>query len=212
MGDSPFRFCEEHFLVRPLGRRANDLPTLLRLLRGAPDEAIFCHVHFSRLRPKVHRNGLLNNFASWVLQVLGERLLAEKLAMVDGATSSSLSEVRNILVDLVQTHGGQMEHGPRALPGHEFYLCGVEGHVVRTPVQAFAADELPHCVRETSDSALVHHLVAFPLRKQKCNDLSQWLDAHGQPAAAAAVREVPVWTMPIRTVRERVLDALEALV
>lgn len=205
----PFVFREQHFLFRPLGQRAQDLPGLLRLIEQAPDGAIFCHVHLSRLRPEVQRSGLLNNFASWVLHVLHERILAERLAMVDGATSASIAEIRDTLVRLVSAHGGQMEHGPHALPGREFHLLTVEGDVVQTGATAGSVAELVGGIRDASRESLIYHVYTGPLRGQEHDDFSVWLDAIGRGDLAAQVRAVPVWTLPVEALGERLTQTLE---
>jgi len=205
-----FRFTEQHFLIRHLGRRAWDLPSLAQLIEDAPDEAIFCHVHLARLRPTYQRSGLLNNFASWALTTLHEVKLAERLSVVDGASSPSIAEVRTRMVELVREHMGSVQHGPSCLRGHEFYLCAVEGDLVDTGVRANTVDELRAGIATVGRAALICHLHGATLRHPDgIDDFSRWLSAHGEATLAGRCHAVPRWTLTVDEVRDRLCAVLE---
>lgn len=207
----PFYFNTSEHLLRISREKANNLPELLEALRRCPAASVFQHTFRTLQEHHFIRQGFSNDFAQWAISACNEPALAERLAGVDVREFTSLEDLRQALVSILEDYVGQ-KPGARAQAAHEpFYFCIADIVVLPT---SFAPDTLRGFVdglRQVSLHSIHHHFIEARLRlKLMSNDFSQWLLEEMQlPDAARAVNRIDIYTATMENVRQQIIHIVE---
>lgn len=210
----PFVFhgCVQVFEL--LGVEAHDARELLEGLRQATDDSIFCHTYGFLLRQPIGSAPYPNDFAVWVGTTLGDRGLAERLAIVDPFVAGSVGEVRAELVAAVEDHVRHPPRIPLRPAGQPFAFLRLFNEPVPTNLRATTLAELRDGLAEVDASVLFFHVVESRFRLGRARgDLSEWIaSALGQPELAERLDRIDPYVGTLERVRERYLTVLgEAL-
>ena len=92
-----------HFYVKfdqtlLLGQRAKNVPELLEGIRRVPESCIYYHTHRFLQQHHYLSPEPPNDFAYWVTEVLGDKVLGEQLSSVDTIQFESISALRDRFV------------------------------------------------------------------------------------------------------------------
>src|SRR6266850_4444853 len=98
----PFYFNTSAHLLRITRYKANNIAELLEALRQCPEDSIFQHSFRTLQEHHFIREGFSNDFAHWALSACNEPSLAEGLASVDVREFTSVAELRERFVEIVQ--------------------------------------------------------------------------------------------------------------
>jgi hypothetical protein len=208
---SPFRFLGCIHLLEGLGRRAYDERELLDLLEQAPHGALVYHTYGHFLRHHSGGRPYGNDFAAWTILHARDRLLGERLAVVDPADFGDLELFREELVSIIDDHLSRRAGVPRVDYGEPFHL--IQAHVVTVPTghEARTLAELRQGLAEVESSAVYYHALEARVRLGH-GDFEEWLaTALGREDLAAAVRRVDVAFSALERVRARLLGVLDAV-
>ncbi len=207
----PFYFNTSAHLLRITTQKANTLAELLAALKVCPDDSIFQHTFRTLQEHHFIREGYSNDFAHWALADCNQPGLAEQLASVDVREFTSLGELRERLVGIVEKHL-QIHplHGSR-MAEEPFYFCVSDIVVMPT---SFVAETLPDFakgLREVSVHSVHHHFIEARLRlKLMSNDFSQWLQEDaGLTDTARALNRIDIYTATLEEVRRQIVRAVE---
>jgi hypothetical protein len=207
----PFYFNTSAHLMRITTYKATTLAELLDALRACPDDSIFQHTFRTLQEHHFLREGFSNDFAHWALTSCNEPGLAEQLASVDVREFTSLAELRERFVEIVEKH---LElnpgDGPKAAE-ETFYFCASDIVVLPTNFVAGTMQEFAQGLREVSVHSIHHHFIEARLRlKLMSNDFSQWLHEDvGLTDAARALNRIDIYTATLEDVRNQMVRILE---
>ncbi|MGH9670511.1 MAG: DUF5752 family protein [Terriglobales bacterium] len=208
---TPFYFNSESHLTRIGRERATNLAELLEGLKSCPDASVFHHT-FQTLREHHYiRGGFSNDFAQWVFAACNEIGLAERLAAVDVRDFTSMQEIRDRIVGLVDSY---LKANPAsgARPAFEpFYFCASETVVTPTPFVANTLAEFAEALRRVSLHSIHHHFITARLRPPLTrNDFSVWLEEELDLASLAArLNRIDIYTSTLNDVRRKILQVVE---
>src|ERR1039457_5935723 len=99
-----FYFNTSAHLLRITTLKANTLAELLDCLRACPEDSIFQHTFRTLQEHHFIREGFSNDFAHWALAACNQPGLAEQLASVDVREFTSLGELRDRFIRIVEKH------------------------------------------------------------------------------------------------------------
>src|SRR5207237_4089275 len=117
---SQFMACWE--LREMLGRRAADVQELLDGLEEVPLDSIYFHTHSYFLRHPYIAGPYPNDFANWTAIQLRDRVLGERLAVIDPFEVSDVEALRNELVTILDDHLSHVGSVPRVVYGELFFF------------------------------------------------------------------------------------------
>lgn len=210
----PFVFHTSLVLQESLGLRAEKLSTLVKLLREVPAASIYHHTHYFMVQHHYLAPEPPNDFAYWVSEVLGERLLGELLAGVDTTAYTSLEELRQALVAAVERY---LEERPAAQlrfasPGQEFFFVKAVHFVLPTLHTASTLAEFADALTRVSIRSLYFHMFESRLRVgHRTNDFSVWLEEQlGEGELAAAIARLDPYGQNLEGLRTRLLILVRA--
>jgi Family of unknown function (DUF5752) len=207
----PFYFNTSAHLLRITTQKANTLSEFLDALRVCPDDSIFQHTFHTLQEHHFIREGFSNDFAHWALAACNEPGLAEQLASVDVREFTSLGELRERFIQIVEQHLQlNPADGPR-MAEETFYFCASDIVVMPTNFVAGTVQDFANGLREVSVHSIHHHFIEARLRiKLMSNDFSQWLlEDVGLTDTARALNRIDIYTATLEDVRRKIVRAVE---
>ena len=172
-----FDFRSESFLIKFTGTKAEDLRSLCEGIGRVSGSSIFHHVFYSLLNEHFTVSENLNDFARWVINVLGDDALGEKLACIDPLAFDSVREVREKLIGYIKSYIGEASHLSRVPRGREFHFTEARSIVYSSGISARNLEELHDAFGRISIQSLFYHFVESRLRLgHQRNDISVWIE------------------------------------
>src|SRR5260370_23398266 len=155
----PFYFNTSAHLLRITTQKANTLAELLDALRVCPDDSIFQHTFRTLQELHFIREGFSNDFAHWALTACNEPGLAEQLASVDVREFTSLSELRQRFVQILEKHFQLNPADGQRMAEETFYFCAAAIVVMPTKFVAETLQDFAKGLREASAHSITHHFI-----------------------------------------------------
>lgn len=203
----PFEFVTTLPLVALTGRSAATVTDLRDRLREATDAMIrYQTYHYYRERPSPR---FASRVAYWVSEVLGERVLGERLGTVDLRTTGGAVELRRRLVTLIEAY---LDEGPdprEAPSGLELPFCEGRSHLAPSGRIAHTLAEVQAGIEALGVDAVVTHLIdaRWPTPAPD-RDLIHWLDECGHTMVAERLRSLHPFVYTPDEFHDRVVGIL----
>lgn len=209
---APFYFNSGAHLLRIGRERATNLQELLDAVRTCADASIFQHTFQTLEEHHFIQKGFSNDFSHWAFAACNEVELAERLASIDIREFTSISALRERIVQTIESY---LQKNPRAAtrPAMEpFFLMAADLIVVPTPYVAHNLEEFTDGLRKVSIHGIYYHFIDARLRlKLDTNDFSNWLEHEmGMKQAADRLNQIDIYTTSLENVRRGILRIIEA--
>lgn len=168
--------------------RMSGLPPALNL-RELRDRITICsenvlNHHFceTTLRPTFDDPEYRNDFAVWAKQSLGDRILAERLGIIDPYETDSIGDLRQLLLDIIEDRLSELVPWvPMVRQGGEFYFMEATSVVFDTLERVSSPGKLSEAVRHMTNGSVYYHFLEAlrrpPLQK---DDFTAWLSGIGE--------------------------------
>jgi len=198
---------EDCSLVRcATGRACGNLRELLEAARTVPASVLAHHMMRCALEDHFELYEFPNDLARWCWDSLGDRELAEELALLNPYPFPDVESLRGELVNVVEDHLWALERVPWSRPGLELHL--VESRLVafdtgeRFGSLAGLAEALPRMSRRS----LFYH-VHEAYRRNKVDDFSAWLERNdGPPPLIERMRNIDFYFLNLNQLRHTLLE------
>ena len=173
----PFAVKDCALLVRMSGLPpAINLRELRERVAACNENVLFHHFCESLLRPAFDHPDYRNDFAVWAKWYLSDRVLAERLGILDPYTVNSLEELRAITLDIIDERLSEVVMIPSAAPGDEFYFLEATTVVIDTGERVNSPKELGAAIRKMTNGSLFFHFLEARRRVPVgMDDFSAWL-------------------------------------
>ena len=208
---APFYFNSAAHLLRISRDKATNLQELLDDLRTCSDACIFQHTFQTLEEHHFIREGFSNDFSHWAFSACNEIELAERLAALDVREFTSIADLRQQLVRLLEDYLRKSPRAATRAASEPFYLMASEMVVVPTPYVARNLEEFADGLRKVSIHGIYYHFIDARLRlKLNNNDFSVWLEQEldmGQ--AADRLNRIDIYTSTLEGVRRSILKVIE---
>jgi septum formation topological specificity factor MinE len=172
----PFQFYTRLHLRQLTGQKASDLKEMLEIIKAVPGSVIYHHTHHFLQQHQYLSPEPPNDFAYWAREVLNEDELAERLSAIDIREFSSIRQLREKIIEVIENHLKRSKRPQVPAPaGEEFYFIKSTSFVLPTPHQAWDLREFMDILRNISINAIYFHIFEARLRLEKGNnDFSLW--------------------------------------
>src|ERR1051326_9051178 len=91
-----------------LGKRSMDEHRLLELIEEVPADSIYYHTHRYFLRHAYTQQLYSNDFANWVVLYAQDRVLGERLGVLDPLAFSDIEQLRDEILRIMADHLNQI--------------------------------------------------------------------------------------------------------
>jgi len=208
---APFYFNSAAHLLRIGRERATTLGELLEALCCCPNESIFQHTFQTLQEHHFIREGFSNDFAHWAFAACNEVGLAERLASIDVREFTSVTDLRNRLINITKDY---LDRNPRARDRaalEPFYFCASDTVVIPTPFVARNLAEFIESLKRVSIHSIHYHFIEARLRlKLNSNDFSVWLEEEMDLGPVSdRLNRIDIYTSTLNDVRDQILRVLQ---
>ncbi len=204
--DKPFYFYTGLSIVELTGRRARNLVDLLDGIETLPGSSIYYHTHRFLIQHHYMFSEPLNDFAFWISDVLQEDLLAERIASVDIMQFSSIRQLRDRFIDIIEAYLKDNRELRTAPSGEEFHFMKCRTFVLPTHHAAETLEEFAAMIEKISRHSLYFHIFESRLRLEKeTNDFSYWLETSlGENELAEKIARLDPYTQTLEGLRKTI--------
>ncbi|MCC7174260.1 MAG: hypothetical protein IT159_03615 [Bryobacterales bacterium] len=211
-GPPAFVFYTERRLVLLTGFKAGNLPELLRYLRRVSGASIFYHTHHQYLSQHFEKPLFHNDFAKWTARALLEDVLAEKLTAIDLLAFSSIRQLRERIIAVIEEHiTGSTRPAREARPDDLFHFCESMSFLMPTGIVADSVDTFFDKIRDISNLSLFCHFFEARLRLDRpTNDFSLWLRGLGEEQLASRIERLDPYAMTLDELRDEIVRVGES--
>jgi hypothetical protein len=179
---NPFEIKDCALLTRMSGLApAVSLRELRDRVSACSGSSLYHHFCETPLVPLFDNPDYRNDFAVWVKLDLGDRVLAERLGMIDPYSCVSMEELRVLLLDMIDVRLSESPQHLPVMPGNEFSFKEATTVVFDTGERVESPERLAEAVgRMTTSSVYFHLLEARRRLPEGCDDLCAWLCEWGE--------------------------------
>ncbi|MGA6994237.1 MAG: DUF5752 family protein [Candidatus Deferrimicrobiaceae bacterium] len=208
----PFAVKDCALLVRMSGLPpAINLRELRERVAACNENVLFHHFCESLLRPAFDHPDYRNDFAVWTKWYLSDRVLAERLGILDPYTVKSLEELRAITLDIIDERLSEVIAIPSAAPGDEFYFLEATTVVFDTGERVNSPKDLGAAIRKmTNGSIFFHFLEARRRVPVGMDDFSAWLKGEEKKNAKyiRTLESIDFYFHTLSNLKEEIIAAL----
>ena len=174
---TPFEVKDCALLTRMSGLPpAINLRELRERIAQCSENVLFHHFCETTLRGTFDNPDYRNDFAVWSKLYLGDRVLAERLGILDPYEFSSLGELRAATLEVIDERLGESTMIPWARPGDELYFMEATTVVFDTGIRISHPRELAAAIGAITGGSVYYHFLEArrrpPLGK---DDFTAWL-------------------------------------
>jgi hypothetical protein len=176
-----FKVKDCSLITRMAGvREAMNLRELDERLSVCPDECLFHHFCETVIRPTFDYPDYTNDFALWAGSELRDKVLAERLAILNPYKCQSISELRQLTIDIVEQRLTEIDHIPWAPKGHAFMFMQAATAVFDTEITLEQPHDLYEQLPNMSLGSIYYHFVEARRRTENnVDDFTAWLVEFG---------------------------------
>lgn len=208
---SPFEFKSAAHLIFIERERAETIDEFSKSLRSCPEGSIFQHTFRTLQEHHFIKEGFSNDFAHWAYVALGEVGLGERLASLDVREFTSLSALRERLVELVEEYALANAFSRERKARSPFYFCSSRTIILPGQRQASNLSEFISNLQQVSLHSVHYHFIEARLRRKlESNDFSIWLERElGLERQAALLNQIDIYTSTLEGVRKKIVYILQ---
>ncbi len=173
------------------GKKAQNLRELRDRLLTVHPGSIYYHFWGGLMRPSFVEPEYNNDFASWAYHGLHDRILAERLAVIDPTDFENLETLRQELIEVIEERLDEVEIVPWSRSDQQFHFIRSQivvidtHHTIREPI------ELVSIIPNLPVSSIFYHFIDARRRTEgNTDDFRAWLagfkDDYSELAAGLA--------------------------
>ena len=208
---TPFHFNSAAHLLRIGREQALNLNELLEAMRSCPDESIFQHTFRTLQEHHFIQQGFSNDFAHWAYVDCNEVGLAEQLASLDVREFTSISKLRERIIQILHGYLQQNLLAGTRNARQPFYFCASDTVVTPTTFVAYDLQEFLKALEQVGLHSIHYHFIEARLRlKLESNDFSVWLNRElGMSPVAAELNRIDIYTSTLEGVRQQIVRIIQ---
>lgn len=194
---------------------AYNLRELRDRISACGDNTLYHHFCETSLRATFDDPEYRNDFAVWAKENLADRILAERLGIIDPYDSESVSVLRLQVLDIIEDRLSELSPWvPNVRPGGEFFFMEAVTVAFETSERIKHPAEMADAIRLMTNGSIYFHFLEGlrrpPLHK---DDFSAWLLEYGPEGEqyAKAISEIDFYFKSLPALRNDLCSALNPL-
>ncbi|MGQ9647760.1 MAG: DUF5752 family protein [Thermodesulfobacteriota bacterium] len=211
MGETPFYFYTSSNLVELTGEKADTLEELLSLLKRVSGSAIFYHVFQSYRERHFAIERYHSDFAQWISNSLDEEVLAERLGALDVRDFTSIRELREAILQIVESHLREHPQCKDRRGKTPFFFCQSVSIIMPTKYIARDLRDFYQILGNIGIRSIHYHLVEARLRLGiDSNDFSHWIRTSlNKERLAKRIEGIDIYLYTLEEIRGKILQFIQ---
>jgi hypothetical protein len=155
---------------------AFNLRELRERLATCGTNVLYHHFCETPLVPCFDNPDYSNDFAVWALMHLGDRVLAERLGIINPYIYTDLEMLREQVLEVLDERLSEVYVVPSCQPGGEFFFTEAVTVVFDTGMRISSPEKLPEAIGNMSNGSIYYHFLEARRRAPVgFDDFSAWL-------------------------------------
>jgi hypothetical protein len=207
---TPFRFFTSVPLVELTGQKAKNLKELKDIIEVIDGSSIYFHTHHYVREHHFFSEEYPSDFAYWVAEILQEKPLGEKLAILDLRDFPTIRSLREKILELISDYLDKSGRIRDVQSGLEFHFCKTISVIISTTYQANDLSEFRRALEKVDIHSIYYHLMEYRIRETgDSNDFSKWIRNNlGKETSAKAIEDLDPYFYPLEQTKEKILKIL----
>ncbi len=209
----------EDFIIQDctlLSRTSNVPPAInLRELRDriatCRQNVLYHHFCETPLVPSFDNPDYKNDFAVWALLHASDRVLAERLGIINPYIFTDLERLREEVVEILDERLSEIHTTPSCQDGKEFFFTEAVTVVFDTGLRVTSPENLPEAIGRMSNGSIYYHFLESRRRDPVgIDDFSAWLASFSdQENWCRLLQKVDFFFFSLSELREELVRTLE---
>ncbi len=168
-------------LLRMSGNKeAANLRELRERIAACGEDVLYHHFCETLLRSSFDYPDYHNDFAIWAKLYLEDRVLAERLGILDPYAMESLEALRCVTLDILDERLNELPMNPAVTKGNEFYFLQATKVVFESGDIIAEPAKLPAAIGNMTNGSIFYHFIEARRRTPyRMDDFSEWLSLFG---------------------------------
>jgi hypothetical protein len=176
----PFEIKDCALIAMATGSKAQNVRELKEHLRDISPNSIYYHFWGGLLRPRFDDPEYHNDFAIWVAHSLHNKILAERLAVIDPNEFETLEKLRTELIETIDESLDETEFPAWAKRDDQFEFISYQIVVFHTNNLVEQPDDFVNILPTISVGSIFYHFVDGRSRNTNgLDDFRNWLLGYG---------------------------------
>jgi hypothetical protein len=203
----PFFFTGCWELREMVGRSARDEQQLLEAIEEIPLDSLSYHTHSFFLRHKYIAGPYPNDFATWAAIQVRDRVLGERLGILDPYDFENLEALRTEIVNIIDEHLSQLQIIPRVVYGEPFHFMQSRIIEVPTGLEARSLTEFREILASVDASVIYYHNFEAMLRLgRRKGDFALWIEEQLDLSdLAKRISSIDFYMISLEFIRQRIV-------
>jgi hypothetical protein len=208
----PFTIKDCALIARMAGvDTALNLRELRERVHHSPLECLFHHFCETVIRPTFDDPEFRNDFAVWAARDLRDRVLAERLGIINPYMLSDLEELRQLVIEIIDDRLAELPHIPSVQIGEDFRFMQAVTVVFDAGLTVSTPRDLIEALPQMSLGSIYFHFVEARRRTPNhSDDFTAWLADFGTETRqlVRALRVIDFYHMSLPELKEQLIRAV----
>ena len=209
----PFNIKDCTLITRMAGiDTAMNLRELRERLKICPIESLFHHFCETVIRPTFDDPEFRNDFAIWAAHNLRDRILAERLGILNPYAMDDFEQLRLQVLDIIDERLSQLVYFPWSPRGQEFQFMQAVTVVFDTGIQLKSPEDLIRKLPQMSLSSIYYHFVEARRRTpEKTDDFTTWLLDYGNGVEPLlkSLQGIDFYFLTLPELKQKLINAVQ---
>ncbi len=188
---------------------------LRKRIAVCPTECLFHHFCETQIRPSFDDPEFRNDFAVWSARVMRDRVLAERLGILNPYTFDTLELLRETVLDILDERMSELPYIPSAPKDDDFRFMQAATVVFDCGITLETPKDLLDAVPNMSFGSIYYHFIEARRRTEnRTDDFTAWLEDCGaaceELSSAFAAVDFYYLTLPrLKTTLVKVIEQFQ---
>jgi Family of unknown function (DUF5752) len=209
----PFAIRDCALIAVATGSRAETLKDLRDNLLDCPAACLYYHFWGGLLHTRLEEREYNNDFAAWAWHALHDRVLGERLAMIDPTAFGTLEDLRRELIEVIEQRLDEHEYLLWAPRDQQFQFVQSQTVVFDTGRRADKPQDLLTIIPQFSAGSIFFHFIEARQRQPVgASDFQVWLERFGPDYAELreALGAIDPYFSSLTELRRKIAAVFEA--
>ena len=205
---NPFAIKDCTLIAIASGKRARNPNDLKNILTTIDVDSIYYHFWGGRLRPRFDDPEYHNDFAIWARHGLHDKILSERLSLIDPTEFPNLEDLRNEIIEIIEERLEEVEVPPLSTYDNQFEF--IRSQIVifdthqKVSTPADFVDVLP---RLSVGSVFYHFIDAHRRNENRLDDFQNWMKGLGKyEELCKNLNEIDPYFLSLTDLRRRLTE------